>query len=59
MYQIANSEDQVTFQRGLHQLLRQKRSSEKEIQFCNPSIYAIPYVYCIELKGRSWVKLEK
>ena len=55
MHLLANSEDpdemphNVAFHQGLHNLLRQKRSSEKEIQFyleiitCNPSIYTMDH----------------
>ena len=55
MCHLANSEDademphHVAFHLGLHYLLRQKRSSEKEIQFylenitCNPSIYTMDH----------------
>ena len=52
---LANSEDpdemphNVAFHQGLHSLLRQNRSSEKEIQYfikiitCDPSIYTMDH----------------
>ena len=55
MYTLANSEDpdemlhSAAFHQGLHCLLRQDWSSEKEIQYflkiktCDPSIYTIDY----------------
>ena len=63
---LANSEDpdemthHAAFRQGLHCLLRQNHSSEKEIQFffgiitCDPSIYTTDHpslLYCMELNG--------
>ena len=55
MHTLANSKDpdempqHAAFHKGLHCLLRQKRYSEKEIQFylqnlnCNPSIFTMDH----------------
>ena len=54
---LANSEDpdkmphDAAIRQGLHCLLRQNRSSEKEIQFCFEIITCVPYIYY----GTSWL----
>ena len=59
MCALTNSEDpdemphNAAFHQVLHNLLRQKRFSEKEIQFnleiksCDPSIYTMDHLKCV------------